>query len=150
MKLEILLKDSKFRSLERLPSWLSPTERYAAQIRSLRKILGMTQAQLGKRSSQDGRSIRRIESGDADPQISTLMKTATGLECELVIRFVPRRPLVVTLRERAVRKATQIVRQSKGTAAIEEQQPQEKYVKQQISELAEELMNRRRSLLWED
>lgn len=150
MKLEILLKDSKFRSLERLPAWLLPAERYSAQIRSLRKILGMTQAQLGKRSSQDGRSIRRLETEDADPQVSTLMKTADGLGCELVIRFVPKKPLATTLHERAVKKATQIVTQSKGTAAIEEQQPQEKYVKQQIAELAEELMDRKRTLLWED
>lgn len=150
MKLQILLKDSKYRSLERLPGWLAPTERYFSQIRSLRKILGMTQAQLGKRSSQDARVIRRLESDDVDPQLSTLMKTASGLGCELVIRFIPKKPIVATLRERAVKKATQIVTQSKGTAAIEEQQPQEKYVKQQIAEMAENLMDRRRSLLWED
>jgi predicted DNA-binding mobile mystery protein A len=150
MKLEILLKDSKYKSLERLPEWLATKESYASQIRSLRSILGMTQDQLAKRSLQAPRMIRRLESEAGDPQLSTLIKTAAGLECELVIRFVPKKPLASTLSQRAVKKATQIVAQSKGTAAIEEQQPQEKYVKHQIAEMARDLMDRRRSLLWDD
>lgn len=150
MRLEVLLKDSKYRSLSRLPEWLATKERYSSQIRSLRTILGMTQEQLAKRSDVDPRMIRRLEAGDGDPQLSTLMKTAAGLECELVVRFVPKRPLAVTLRERARRKATQIVAQSKGTAAIEEQQPQAKYVRHQIAEMTEDLMDHRPSLLWDD
>lgn len=150
MKLEILLKDSKYRSGERLPRWLAPRERYSLQIRSLRTILGMTQEQLARRSSLAPRMIRRLESETGDPQLSTLMKTAAGLECELVIRFVPKKPLTATLRERARRKATRIVAQSKGTAAMEEQQPQEKYVKHQIAEMTEDLIDHRPSFLWDD
>ncbi len=150
MRLEILLKDNKYRSLSRLPHWLALKEKYASQIRSLRTILGMTQEQLAKRSSQNPRMIRRLESEAGDPQLSTLMKTAAGLECDLVIRLVPKKPLPITLRERALRKATQIITQSKGTAAIEEQQPQEKYIKHQINEMTQELMDHKKSLLWDD
>lgn len=112
--------------------------------------MGMTQEQLARRSSLASRMIRRLESETGDPQLSTLMKTAAGLECELVIRFVPKRPLAATLRERARKKATQIIAQSKGTAAMEEQQPREKYVKHQIAEMTEDLIDHRPSLLWDD
>lgn len=125
-------------------------ELYSAQIRALRKILGMTQQQLARRSGLAPRMVRRLESDDGDPQLSTLVKTAAGLECELVIRFIPKKPLSTTLRERAFKKAERIIAQSKGTAALEEQQPQEKYVKHQIAEMAAGILNHHPSLLWDD
>ncbi|MBI4208500.1 MAG: helix-turn-helix domain-containing protein [Deltaproteobacteria bacterium] len=110
----------------------------------------MTQAQLAKRASQNPRLIRRLESGEVDPRLSTLMKTAEGLECKLVVRFVPKQPVVKLLRQRAEKKAEQIVELSKGTAAMEEQEPKDVIVQFQKTAIAEELIDKKRSLLWED
>jgi predicted DNA-binding mobile mystery protein A len=150
MKLEYLFKNNLFQSVNRLPEWLRKTKDYSWQIHTLRTTLGMTQEQLGRRASQDGRLIRLLESGKGDPQLSTLKKTANGLECDLIIRFVPRKPILKLMRERAEKKAKQIIQLSKGSAALEEQEPEEKYIKHQIKERVEELIDKKPSLLWED
>lgn len=150
VKLDLLFKDAQFKSVKRLPDWLAKGEPFYAQIRKLRTTLGMTQEQLARRASQNSRMIRRLESDGADPQLSTLQKTAKGLECELIVRLVPREPIVKLLRNRARRKAERIVRLSKGTAAMEEQEPQDKYVKIEIDRIVEELLDKRRRSLWED
>jgi predicted DNA-binding mobile mystery protein A len=150
MKIESLFKDKEFQSVDRLPDWIRQGKDYSTQIRSLRSTLGMSQEQLGKRSSQSGRLIRLLESGKGDPQLSTLKKTAHGLECDLVVRLVPRKPIVKMMREKAKKKANQIIQHSKGTAALEQQQPEEKYVKHQIKQIVEELLDKKPSLLWED
>lgn len=139
----------RYKSMEQLPEWLHSAELYSEQIRSLRNLLGMTQEQLAKRALQVPRLIRHLEAGDVDPQLSTLMKTAQGLECELVIRFVPKKSVSKLLKERAQKKAKKMVQLSKGTAAMEEQQPKNSIVQLQINELVNELL-KKPSLLWED
>ena len=143
------IKQEIYKSVDKLPDWLTQEHDYSTQIRSLRLFLGMTQEQLASRASQNSRLIRRLESGTVDPRLSTLKKTAEGLECELIVRFVPKKPLIALLRQKAEQKAKEIVRLSKGTAAMENQEPQNKYIKHQIEELIEELINKKLSLLWE-
>src|SRR3989344_3009688 len=106
--LETIFKNGRYQSVEQLPEWLRSAELYSKQIRSLRNLLGMTQEQLAKRALQDPRLIRHLEAGDVDPQLSTLVKTAQGLECELVIRFVPKQLISKLLKERAKQKAAKM------------------------------------------
>lgn len=147
--IDTLLKDNHYKSVEQLPEWLRSAEIYSKQIRSLRSHLGMTQEQLAKRASQAPRLIRHLEAGDVDPQLSTLAKTAQGLECELVIRFVPKKLISKLLKERAKQKAAKMVQLSKGTAAMEEQQPKNFLIEIQMNELVNKLLQKP-SLLWDD
>lgn len=150
MKLDYLFTDEVYRSREHLPEWLKKSIDYPAQIRALRSILGMTQAQLAKRASQSPRLVRRLESGKGDPRLSTLQKTAEGLECDLIVRFVPKKSIIKLLKKRAEEKAQQIISLSKGTATLEEQEPLDLYAHQQLKDLIEELMDKKKTLLWED
>ncbi len=150
VKLETLIKSERYKSLDQVPQWLQLLEPVGAQIRGLRTLLGMTQGQLARRADQQARLIRRLESGDGDPRLSTLVKAAQGLECELIIRLVPKQPVPKLLKHRAEAKAKQILALSKGTAALEEQQPEEKYIKQQLAEIESDLIDQKQSALWED
>lgn len=144
-----LIKEEHYQSVEKLPKWLRSAELYSEQIRSLRNLLGMTQGQLAKRAAQSPRLIRHLEAGDVDPQLSTLAKTAKGLECELVVRFVPKKKVSKLLKERARQKAAKLIRLSKGTAAMEEQQPKDFLIRIQVKELIDKLL-KKPTLLWDD
>lgn len=119
------------------------------QVRDIRSTLGMTQLQLARRAVMDARLVRRLEADAGDPQLSTLKKVAAGLECELVVRLVPRRSLVRILQERAKAVATQIVRLAQGTAALEHQEPSPRYVRHQVGEVAETLLEDTPVRLWD-
>lgn len=148
--LETILKRSRYQSVKNLPKWLQSTESYSEQIRSLRQLLGMTQAQLAKRASQQERLIRRLETAEeTDPQLSTLMKTAQGLGAELIIRFVPKKPIQELLEEQAKKRAEAIIQMSKGSSAMEEQEPSASIVQLQIDKLVEELLQKP-SMIWDD
>lgn len=150
MKLTLLLKERAYGSQKRLPKWLKKPISFSKQVWELRKLLGMRQAQLSKRSKLDSRLIRNLEGESVDPRLSTLQKAAQGLGCELLLRFVPKQSLTKMLEERAVQRAKAIVAMSKGTAAMEGQEPDHFLIKMEVENLARELMEKKSSSLWED
>ncbi len=150
MKLKVLFEQERYKPLKSLPDWLRSPERIGVQIQRIRALLGMTQTQLARRSGQYLRMIQRLESEEVDPRLSSLKKAAEGLDCELIVRLVPRQPIQQSIRQRAEQKADQLVKLSVGTAALEEQQPAEKYIKQQREDLVRDLASKRPSLLWDD
>lgn len=139
------------KSVKDLPEWLQRREKCSEQIGRLRELLGMTQAQLAKRAKQNPRLIRRLESSTekADPQLSTLQKTAEGLGCELLVQMIPKRPISQLMEAQALKKARQLVQLAKGSSAMEEQQPSAQITELQIQELAKTLLQKP-SRMWED
>lgn len=139
------------KTVKELPDWLRKRESFSEQIRELRDLLGMTQGQLARRASLNPRHVRNLESltENADPQLSTLMKMAEGLGCELLIRFVPMRPLQKLMEEQAHKRARLLVHLAMGSSAMEEQQPPDFITNIQISELAKKLLQKP-SQIWED
>lgn len=135
--------------MDQLPDWLSRQESFSSQIHALRGLLGMIQDQLAKRASQTPRLIRRLESGEVDPRLSTLMKTANGLECELVVRLVPKKNVLKMLEERAKQKVKMLIQLSKGTAALEEQEPKEGMARYAFNSLVKDFL-KKRSKLWDE
>ncbi|OGQ05597.1 MAG: hypothetical protein A2W61_08530 [Deltaproteobacteria bacterium RIFCSPLOWO2_01_44_7] len=150
MKMEEIILLEKYRAFNELPSWLRERGDIAEQICSIRELLGMTQKQLGERSGGDGRGVRRLEANVLDPRLGTLKKIASGLECELLIAFVPKKSLQAILQEKALKKARHLIGLSKASAAMEKQQPKKKYIKQQIQEMVRLLLEKKRSSLWDD
>lgn len=51
-----------------------------SEIRSLRADLGMTQSELAKKADVTQAYIAKIESGDADPKVSTLENISKALQ----------------------------------------------------------------------
>ncbi|MGB3863728.1 MAG: helix-turn-helix transcriptional regulator [Candidatus Aminicenantaceae bacterium] len=140
--------DKKFRSVDDLPEWLSNYPDFKDQIKLLRETLGMTQEQLGKKVDRSLRSIQQIESGEAKPKISTLYKIAEALNTELRITLIPRENIIEFLNEKATKKAEQLVKLTETSSALEIQTPSKEERDVQIDELRREILDKRRSSLW--
>jgi len=59
------------------------------RIIELRKIRGLNQAQLAEAIGLDERSVRRLESGDANVDLQTLIDLAVVLDTDLPGLFTP-------------------------------------------------------------
>lgn len=62
---------------------------FARRLQEARKNLGMTQSEVAKLTNIAQADISRIESGRANPTISTLARFAKGLGMEIDIRLIP-------------------------------------------------------------
>jgi len=133
-----------------LPKWLKTPLSIGKQIISLRRAFGMTQTQLAKRAATTQRGIVRLEKEEIDPRLSTLKKVAKGLECELLVRFVPQRGLDQILDERARGKAKKLISMSSGSANIELQKPSKEIIDDEVERLADEIIRTKRSILWDE
>lgn len=133
----------------KLPPWLRHKIPLGKQSQMLRKTLGMTQKQLASRAETSQRKIVSFEKGEHDPRLSTLEKVADSLNCELLVRMIPRQKLETTLRQRARKKALQLVKLSEGSANLELQGPAKSVVREEIKRMEEHLLSKSRSSLWE-
>ena len=56
-------------------------KRFGANVRRERDRLGLTQEQLAEKSDLHPRALQKIEAGDVDASISTLLKLQRSLKC---------------------------------------------------------------------
>lgn len=142
----------KFKSIKDLPIWLRQVLSVEEQIKILRTALGMTQDQLARRLGfKSNVPITRLENKEKEnPTLETLKKYADALGCELFIRFVPKKEISRTLDELAEKKAIEIVNLSVANSALELQKPDKKVVNNEIKKVKNELLEKRRSVLWQD
>ena len=139
----------KLKSVKELPEWLSTYPIYKDQIKLIRETLGMSQEKLGKLVDRSLNTIQNIESGRARPKISTLEKLAEVLNAELKIYLLPRQDIAEFLDEKATLKAQQIVNLSKASSSLEVQTPSDEAIKAQVESIKREILEKRRSRLWE-
>lgn len=59
-------------------------------IAAARRQIGITQAELAKRTGIAQGAISRIESGKANPSVKTLTRLADGLNMSIALGFIPR------------------------------------------------------------
>lgn len=133
-----------------VPHWLRHTISIGQQIYMLRFALGMTQGQLAKRMGTSQRAIVRLEKEGGDCQVSTLKRLAESVNCELLIRFVPKIDIEKFLHEKARQKAESLVTMSAASANIEIQKPSKNTIGLEIRRLIEEILHKKRSSLWEE
>lgn len=132
-----------------LPPWIRQPIPLGQQILMLRSTLGMTQTQLARFMKSTQRVVVRNEKEEGDPQISTLKRIAENLNCELLIRFVPKTDLKKFMKEKAQSKAEQLIKMSTSSANIELQKPSHEMIESEIRLLTREILDKRRSSLWE-
>ena len=83
-------------SLERVRRRLARAEeggffaRIADQVTEQRRARGLSQAELAELCGTTQSAIARLEAGGRPPRIDTLLRIATALDCELVVRLAPR------------------------------------------------------------
>jgi predicted transcriptional regulator len=66
---------------------------------SIRKLKGITQAQLAQACETTQQQIAKIESGVVDPRLSTLRRIAEALSCELEELFYTRKEFMMQINE---------------------------------------------------
>lgn len=122
------------------------------QLELIRKALGMTQIQLAKKLGYESNvPVAKLEGGsNKNPTIETLRNYAKALGCELLIGFIPKKEIKKTVEELAEKKAREIINLSSKSSALELQKPDSTAIKDEIEELKNEIIEKRRSILWDD
>lgn len=119
-------------------------------IRTIRRALGMTMAQLGKRLRVSAPGIADLESRDANESISVarLRIAADALGCDLQIAFVPRVPLAEMVERQAILKASQENRRLVHTMKLENQD-RGVALSPDLTQSVERWITKRGSRLWD-
>ena len=117
-------------------------------IRILRSYLRMTQAELAKRANITQANLVTIESGKADPRVSTLQRIYRRLSCHLSVEPRPQKPLEEILRGRARAIALKRLKKTMGTMALEEQAPEKEMFKKLLEKRANDILYNPREKLW--
>jgi predicted DNA-binding mobile mystery protein A len=117
-------------------------------LRAIRKTLGMSSSALARRVHVSDSAIRKLEQSEADGAITltSLRRMAEALDCELHYALVPRKPLKDIMGERALEVARQHVGTVAHHMALESQSVDDEVMREQIEELAEQLLRKPRDL----
>jgi len=117
-------------------------------IRLLRNYLRMTQAELAKRANITQANLAAIESGKADPRVSTLQQIYKGLSCHLSVEPRPQKSLDAILRGRARAIALKRLKKTMGTMALEGQAPEKEVFRKLLEKRTDEILRDPREKLW--
>jgi len=130
--------------LQELPSDLTalPPRGWIAAIRG---ALGMSVRDLGGRMGTTGQRASKLEHDEISGriQLSSLRRAAEAMNCRLVYAFVPNEPLEEMVRQQARRKAAGILAPIAHSMRLEEQSVPYSVEREQIDDLAEDLIDRR-------
>ena len=83
----------------------------------------MTQAEVAKLAQITQPNLAAIESGKADPRVSTLRRIYQSMRCDLSVEPRTQKPLGEILRARARAIALKRLKKAMGTMALEGQAP---------------------------
>ena len=141
----------KFKSIKDLPEWLRQNLDISEQIKILRTTLGMTQTQLAKKLGFSSNVlVNKLENKEKEnPTIDTLKKYAQALNCELIIKLVPKKEINQYLDDLVNQKARDIVNLSVANSAMELQKPDKKTIEIELERVKKEILEKRKSSLWE-
>ena len=119
-------------------------------LRTFRKALGMTLADLGRRMGSSPSAVSQLENAERQGTVtlSTLQSAADALDCELVYRLVPRRSLQAFLEREAERAARREVDRVRHTMSLEAQEISEEEIENQVEERTENLMASNWRRIW--
>ncbi len=117
-------------------------------IRILRTYLRMTQAEVAKLAQITQPNLAAIESGKADPRVSTLRRIYQSMRCDLCVEPRPQKPLGEILRARARAIALKRLKKAMGTMALEGQAPDKETFSRLLEKRTDEILSDRRERLW--
>lgn len=141
---------NKFSNAINLSKKLSSLGSWNIQIKQIREALGMTQKQVANKIKSTQQQYSSIEKGNTNPTLNTLNRIAESLNCKLQINFIPNEELEKTVYKQAEKKVTKLLKMSLANAAMEDQKPSKKIVKNEKEYLINKLINENRNSLWED
>lgn len=120
-------------------------------VRTTRKALGMTMAQLAKKLSVQQSRVAEIEKTEIQDHLTlkTLKAAAQAMGCRFEYAFIPEESLEVLLKKRALKVAKEKIDYISHQMALEHQKLSDEEITSQITQLAEELLKTPQKL-WED
>jgi transcriptional regulator with XRE-family HTH domain len=122
---------------------------YQLQLRLIRKAMGYTQKRVAEKAGISVRSLTRIEKGEVDAPILTLLKIARVLDSEIVVLVLPRKPIEEIVDEKVEKEARKIVKMNTGNAAMEGQVPNDEVVQESIRQ-TKAMLYKKRNISWDD
>lgn len=121
-------------------------------ISEIRRALGMTALQLGRRLDVSQPAVTQYEKSEASGSITlgTLRSVADALECELVYALVPRTDLL-DIRERQARRiAESAVTATAHSMGLERQQVSAEEIEEQVKDLTNQILEENPRSLWNE
>jgi predicted DNA-binding mobile mystery protein A len=118
----------------------------------VRKALGMSGAQLGRRLSLSRGRIAQAEKAEAEGGVTlrTMQDMAEGLGCKFVYAIIPEGgDLEAVIEAQARNKATAIVKRASTHMALEKQALADKQNHAEVERLTQDLMRNPSSKFWE-
>ena len=121
-------------------------------VRTLRKALGMSSPQLAERLNVSKSQASQIERMEIEDRITLkqLRRVAEALDCDLQYALVPRKPVEEMIRDRAMFKASQLVKKADVQMKLEAQQLSNDMLQQNIEAETERLLKEMPRDLWKD
>jgi len=119
-------------------------------IRTIRKALGMSGAQLAQRMGYTRNKVSILERKEAsgDISINQLTELANSLDADFVYCVVPRKDPEQLIEEQAQKKATEMIRKTHQNMYLESQHISDEAQEEQIQFLADEIKRAGGKTLW--
>ena len=121
-------------------------------IRTVRKALGMSGAQLARRMKVTRAHISNSEKSEPSGSLTlkSMTKMAEAMNCQFVYAIVPNDRIETVVYQRALKKARAQVKEASVHMALEDQALNKQQLEQQIERLAQNLMEQMSADLWND
>ena len=121
-------------------------------IKAIREAIGMTTAQLAKRTGVSQSRIPRIEQGEVDETVTlkTLRSIAAGLDCQLVYALVPNDSLEQMVRHRVAAAVNQELARVGQTMKLENQALEKRELEAEHARLFRKLLEGDLRGLWDE
>jgi len=121
-------------------------------IKTIRKSIGMSMEQLGKKLSITKQGVMDIEKREKEGAITikSLQEIAKAMDTRFVYGFVPNAgSLEEMIETRALEIATKIVERTSTTMKLEDQANSKRRIENAIKERASEIINKTPKILWD-
>jgi len=121
-------------------------------IRTVRKALGMSGPQLARRLNVTRAQVSNTEKAELEGRVTlkTMRHMAEAMNSRFVYAIVPEHTVEKTLHKRALKKALAQVKAASVHMALEDQLLSDKQLQHQMQDIAEELLEKNISKLWND
>lgn len=121
-------------------------------LKTVRKALGMSGAQLAKRLGVTKGRISQAESAEQDGGVTlkTMQSMAEAMNCRFVYAIVPEKDIESLIKEQAIKKARARVNAASTHMALEAQSLDAKTLDSEIERIASEIMSKMPSDFWSE
>ncbi|MEJ2681904.1 MAG: mobile mystery protein A [Gammaproteobacteria bacterium] len=121
-------------------------------LKTVRKALGMSGAQLAKRLGVTKGRVSQAESGEVSGSVTlrTMQTMAEAMNCRFVYAVVPEKDIDSLIREQAIKQAKARVKAASTHMALEAQSLDKDTLNSEIERIASEIMGKMPSDFWSE